>query len=106
MPSFNMVHPQNVQLLNVQLQNVQLQNVHLPNVQLQNVQFTKRPDYIYIGCAVFAYIFFRFKAKKIPYFSASFALSENMRRTLGAPVSLKYFFRCNILWLTKTLGTS
>ncbi len=29
-----------------------------------------------LGCAIFAYIFFRFKAKQIPYFSRSFALSE------------------------------
>jgi hypothetical protein len=35
-----------------------------------------------LGCAGFAYIFFRFKAKKITYFSLSFALSEYERRTL------------------------
>ena len=45
-----------------------------------------------LGCAGFAYIFFCFKAKKIPYFSLSFALNEYERRTRGAPVSLKYFF--------------
>ncbi len=33
-------------------------------------------------CAGFAYIFFRFKAKKISYFSLSFALSECERRNL------------------------
>jgi hypothetical protein len=32
--------------------------------------------------AGFAYIFFRFKAKKIPNFSLNFALSEYERRTL------------------------
>jgi hypothetical protein len=35
-----------------------------------------------IACAGFAYIFFRFKAKKISYFSLSFALSEYERRAL------------------------
>jgi hypothetical protein len=42
-------------------------------------------------CAGLAYILFRFKAKKIPYFALSFALSEYEQRTLGAPVSLIYF---------------
>jgi hypothetical protein len=46
-----------------------------------------------LGCAVFAYIFFSFQSKKIPYFSLSFALTEYKRRTLGAPVSIIYFFR-------------
>jgi hypothetical protein len=32
-----------------------------------------------VGCAGFAYIFFRFKVKKIPYFSISFALSKYER---------------------------
>jgi hypothetical protein len=39
------------------------------------------------------YIFFASKRKKSPIFSLSFALSEYERRTLGAPVSLIYFFR-------------
>ncbi len=36
---------------------------------------------------------FCFRAKKIPYFLLSFTLIEYERRTLGAPVSLIYFFR-------------
>jgi hypothetical protein len=45
-----------------------------------------------LGCAGFAYIFFRLKVKKIPYFSLSFAITGYERRTIGAPVSLIYFF--------------
>jgi hypothetical protein len=37
-------------------------------------------------------MFFSFEAKKVSYFSLSFALSEYERRTLGTPVLLIYIY--------------
>ncbi len=46
-----------------------------------------------LGAPVSLIYLFRYKAKKVPYFSLSFAISEYERRNLGAPVSLIYLFR-------------